>query len=106
MPDDEAHRLEEPHRGRRTPLPRRIPHRGSRRHPDHPPVDRGLLREGYWADLVVFDPARVADRATFEHPKQYPLGIDYVLVNGGLVVDAGDHSGARPGRVLYGAGKR
>ena len=68
--------------------------------------DRGLLREGYWADLVVCDPARVADRATFEHPKQYPLGIDYVPVNGGLVVDAGDHSGARPGRVLYGAGKR
>ncbi len=69
-------------------------------------ADRGLLREGYWADLVVFDPARVADRATFESPKQYPLGIDYVLVNGGLVVDEGDHSGARPGRVLYGAGKR
>jgi N-acyl-D-amino-acid deacylase len=69
-------------------------------------ADRGLLREGYWANVVVFDPARVADRATFENPKQYPVGIDHVLVNGELVVDRGDHTGARPGRVLYGAGKR
>ncbi|HEY7064340.1 MAG TPA: D-aminoacylase [Chloroflexota bacterium] len=68
--------------------------------------DRGLLREGYWADLVVFDPDRVADRATFEQPKQYPVGVDHVLVNGTPVVDAGDHTGARPGRVLYGSGKR
>ena len=69
-------------------------------------ADRGLVREGYWADVVVFDPERVADRATFEQPKQYPLGVDHVLVNGKLVVGQGDHTGARPGRVLYGAGKR
>jgi N-acyl-D-amino-acid deacylase len=68
--------------------------------------DRGLLREGYWADVVVFDPDRVADRATFEQPKQYPLGVDYVVVNGTPVVEGGNHTGARPGRVLYGAGKR
>jgi len=68
--------------------------------------DRGLLRQGYWADVVVFDPDRVADRATFERPKQYPTGIDHVLVNGALVIDQGDHTGVRPGRVLYGAGKK
>jgi N-acyl-D-aspartate/D-glutamate deacylase len=68
--------------------------------------DRGLLREGYWADVVVFDPDRVADRATFERPKQYPEGIHYVLVNGALVIDDADHTGARPGRVLYGARKQ
>lgn len=62
--------------------------------------DRGLLREGCWADVVVFDPDRVADRASFEQPKQYPAGIDYVLVNGVLVVDEGEHTGARPGKTL------
>jgi N-acyl-D-amino-acid deacylase len=69
-------------------------------------ADRGLVREGYWADVVIFDAARVADRATFENPKQYPLGVEHVMVNGDLVVEQGDHTGARPGRVLYGAGKR
>jgi N-acyl-D-aspartate/D-glutamate deacylase len=68
--------------------------------------DRGLLREGYWADVVVFDPDRVADMATYENPKQYPKGIDYVLVNGAIVIDHGHHTGARPGRVVYGPGKR
>ena len=68
--------------------------------------DRGLLREGYWADVVVFDPDRVADMATYENPKQYPKGIDYVLVNGAIVIDNGHHTGARPGRVVYGPGKR
>lgn len=67
--------------------------------------DRGLLREGYWADIVVFDPDSVADTATYENPKQYPKGIDYVLVNGAVVIDGGSHSGARPGRVIYGPGK-
>ncbi|MBI4540080.1 MAG: D-aminoacylase [Gemmatimonadetes bacterium] len=66
--------------------------------------DRGLLREGYWADVVVFDPDRVADKATFEAPKQYPEGIDYVLVNGALVIENGNHTGALPGRVLRGRG--
>ena len=68
--------------------------------------DRGLLKEGYWADVVVFDPDTVADLATYENPKQYPKGIDYVLVNGAVVIDDGHHTGARPGRVVYGPGKR
>jgi len=68
--------------------------------------DRGLLREGYWADIVVFDPDAVADMATYENPKQYPKGIDYVLVNGAIVIDKGHHTGVRPGRVVYGPGKR
>jgi N-acyl-D-aspartate/D-glutamate deacylase len=67
--------------------------------------DRGALRVGYWADIVVLDPAKVADRATFERPKQYPVGVDYVLVNGELVVDRGEHTGARPGQPIYGPGK-
>jgi N-acyl-D-aspartate/D-glutamate deacylase len=68
--------------------------------------DRGLLREGYWADIVVLDPDRVADTATYDNPKQYPKGIDYVLVNGTVVVDNGQHTGRRPGRVIYGQGKQ
>ena len=68
--------------------------------------DRGLLREGHWADIVVLDPDAVADRATYEDPKQYPKGINYVLVNGAIVIENGDHTGARPGRVIYGPGKR
>lgn len=68
--------------------------------------DRGLLRPGYWADVVVFDPNRVADRATFEDPKQYPAGVDHVLVNGVPVIDQGEHTGARPGVVVRGRGRR
>lgn len=68
--------------------------------------DRGLLRPGYWADVVLFDPDRVADRATFESPKQYPAGVEFVFVNGQLVVGRGEHTGARPGRPVYGPGKR
>jgi N-acyl-D-amino-acid deacylase len=67
--------------------------------------DRGLLKEGYWADVVVFDPDTVADTATYDNPKQYPKGIDYVLVNGSVVVEGGQHTGARPGKVVYGPGK-
>ncbi len=67
--------------------------------------NRGLLKEGYWADVVVLDPNAVADTATYENPKQYPKGIDYVLVNGTFVLDGGDHTGARPGRVVYGPGR-
>jgi N-acyl-D-aspartate/D-glutamate deacylase len=66
--------------------------------------DRGLLREGYWGDVVIFDPDRVADMATYENPKQYPKGIHYVLVNGAVVIDNGHHTGARPGRAVYGPG--
>ncbi len=68
--------------------------------------DRGLLREGFFADIAVFDPDRVIDRATFAEPHQYSEGMEYVLVNGVLVVDGGEHTGARPGRVLYGPGRR
>jgi N-acyl-D-aspartate/D-glutamate deacylase len=68
--------------------------------------DRGLLREGYWADVVVFDPNRIIDRATFSSPKQYPEGINYVLVNGHVVIDGGKHTGERPGMALRGPGYR
>ena len=67
--------------------------------------DRGVLREGWWADLVAFDPDTVADTATYDRPQQYPQGIPYVLVNGELVIDRGEHTGRRPGRVVYGPGK-
>ena len=62
--------------------------------------DRGGVAAGNYADLVVFDPATVRDRATFESPHQYPAGIDYVLVNGVPAVDGGRYVNARPGRVL------
>jgi len=62
--------------------------------------DRGSIKEGMWADLVMFDPATVADKATFEDPFQYPVGIDTVLVNGTVVLDEGKHTNARPGKVL------
>jgi N-acyl-D-amino-acid deacylase len=62
--------------------------------------DRGLVKEGLAADLVVFNPETVADKATFEEPKQYPIGIDYVLVNGAVVVEKGKHTGVLNGRVL------
>lgn len=62
--------------------------------------DRGLLREGYWADLVIFDPRTIADRATYTNPHQYPEGILYVLVNGEFVVDGGQLTGKLPGKVL------
>jgi N-acyl-D-amino-acid deacylase len=62
--------------------------------------DRGLLRPGMAADIVVFDPEHIADRATFENPRQYAVGIAYVVVNGQVVFEQGRHTGARPGRVL------
>ncbi len=62
--------------------------------------DRGLLREGLFADLAIFDETRIADRATYEDPFQYSTGVRYVLVNGQVVIDQGQHSGARPGRAL------
>jgi N-acyl-D-amino-acid deacylase len=68
--------------------------------------DRGMLRAGNWADIVVFDPDRVSDRATFTDPKQYPVGVDHVLVNGTPVIRDGEHTGARPGQVAYGPGLR
>ena len=62
--------------------------------------DRGLLREGFAADVVVFDPATVGETNSFERPKSYAKGVDYVLVNGTLVIDKGEHTGARPGRAV------
>lgn len=66
--------------------------------------DRGLLREGYFADIAIFDPEEVRDMATFEDPHQYAVGMRHVLVNGEVVVTDGKHNGARPGRILHGPG--
>jgi N-acyl-D-amino-acid deacylase len=66
--------------------------------------DRGLLRQGYWADVVVFDPATVKDNGTFEVPEQYPTGITNVLVNGVPVIMNGEHTGKKPGKIVYGPG--
>ena len=62
--------------------------------------DRGLLREGFWADIVIFDPDKIMDKATYVDPHQYPEGINYVIVNGQTVVDNGSLMGIRPGKVL------
>ncbi|HEY7738378.1 MAG TPA: amidohydrolase family protein [Candidatus Limnocylindria bacterium] len=62
--------------------------------------DRGLLRDGYAADVVVFDPERIRSNATYDAPRQFPDGIEHVLVNGVAVVDGGRHTGALPGRAL------
>ena len=62
--------------------------------------DRGLIRPGMWADISVFDPGKIIDRATFPEPQHYSEGMNYVLVNGTLVLDEGRHTGARPGKVL------
>ncbi len=63
-------------------------------------LDRGLLRAGMYADVTLFDPAKVIDRATYEKPFAYSEGIEYVIVNGTLVLQRGKHTGARPGRAL------
>jgi N-acyl-D-aspartate/D-glutamate deacylase len=68
--------------------------------------ERGIVRPGAFADLAVFDPATVRDRATFEQPRQYAEGLRYVAVNGQLVVDGGQLTSARPGRALRGPGLR
>jgi N-acyl-D-amino-acid deacylase len=67
---------------------------------------RGFLKEGMFADVVVFDPASIADRATFEQPHQYSVGMRHVFVNGVQVLKDGEHTDARPGRALWGPGKR
>jgi N-acyl-D-aspartate/D-glutamate deacylase len=68
--------------------------------------DRGILRAGSFADITIFDPVRVRDRATFEEPNQYPEGIEYVLVNGQIEVDGGRRTDALAGRPLRGPGYR
>jgi N-acyl-D-aspartate/D-glutamate deacylase len=65
---------------------------------------RGLLQEGYFADITVFDLATVADRATFEDPHEPSAGIRYVMVNGRFTMDDGRLTGERPGRALRGPG--
>src|SRR5207237_857116 len=66
---------------------------------------RGFLKEGMFADAVVFDPATIADRATYEKPHQYAVGMKDVFVNGVQVLKDGEHTGAKPGRALWGPGK-
>jgi N-acyl-D-amino-acid deacylase len=67
---------------------------------------RGRVEEGYYADIVVFDPATVADRATYDNPHQYSAGVRDVVVNGVAALRDGTHTGAFPGRALYGPGKK
>jgi N-acyl-D-amino-acid deacylase len=62
--------------------------------------DRGLLRDGFKADIVTFNPVTVKTHATREDPKRYPVGIEYVIVNGRIVIDQGENTGALPGRAL------
>jgi len=67
-------------------------------------TDRGVLKKGMWADVVIFDPEKVTDKATFEEPNQLSVGMDYVLVNGVPVIAEGKMTGKLPGKVLRGAG--
>lgn len=69
-------------------------------------ADRGQVRAGFVADVTLFDPDGIAETNSFENPKSYPVGIPYVVVNGTLVIDGGEHTGARPGRALRGRGFR
>ena len=63
-------------------------------------LDRGILRPGMMADVTVFDAAKIIDNATYENPHQYATGVEYVIVNGQVVLDHGQHTGARPGVIL------
>ena len=67
-------------------------------------ADRGVIRVGAWADVTIFDLDALDDRASYERPTQFPTGIDWVLVNGVVVIDRGRHTGAKPGHVLRGQG--
>jgi len=66
---------------------------------------RGFIKEGMFADVVVFDPKTITDHATFDKPHQYATGMKYVFVNGVQVIKDGEHTGAKPGRALWGPGK-
>ena len=68
--------------------------------------DRGQIKQGFAADVAVFDPARVRETNSFEKPKSYAEGVPYVLVNGVVVIDNGQHTGAKPGKALRGPGHR
>jgi N-acyl-D-amino-acid deacylase len=67
-------------------------------------TDRGQLKPGQAADVVIFDPATVGETNSFEKPKSYAKGVPYVLVNGVVVIDNGEHTGAKPGKPLRGKG--
>jgi N-acyl-D-amino-acid deacylase len=66
--------------------------------------ERGLLKEGFFADVVIFDPNTIADKATFDDPHRYSIGMHHVFVNGEQVLKDGEHTGATPGRVVRGPG--
>ena len=68
-------------------------------------ANRGTIEEGNWADVTIFDLDSLEDRATYDEPTLFPTGIDWVLVNGVVVIDHGQHTGAKPGQVLYGPGR-
>jgi len=68
--------------------------------------NRGLLKAGYKADITIFNADRVIDKATFENPHQYPEGIEYVIVNGIIVLDQSKHLEVKPGKILFGRGKK
>ena len=68
-------------------------------------TDRGVLKEGMWADVVVFDPETIRDLATFDNPNQLSEGMRYVLINGVPVIEEGKMTNALPGKVLRGAGR-
>ena len=68
--------------------------------------DRGLIREGFAADLVIFDESKIIDKATFDQPHQYAEGIFTVIVNGGIVFSDGQMTGAMSGQALFGPGNR
>jgi N-acyl-D-aspartate/D-glutamate deacylase len=68
-------------------------------------ANRGVIKEGNWADVTIFDLDSLRDLSTYEEPTLFPTGIDWVLVNGVVVIDHGKHTGAKPGQVLYGPGR-
>jgi len=69
-------------------------------------ADRGLIKQGLWADVTIFDLGQLQDRSTYDDPMAFPTGIDYVLVNGVVTIDHDKHTGAKAGKVLYGPGKQ
>lgn len=73
---------------------------------NHQLPNRGQLKPGYFADVVIFDPATIADKATFDNPFQYAVGVQHVWINGKQVLRDGTHTGALPGRALWGPGKK
>jgi len=69
-------------------------------------ADRGMIKEGLWADVTIFDLDKLQDRATYDEPMVFPTGIEYVLVNGVVTIDHDQHTGAKAGKVLYGPGRQ